>query len=519
MEHKQIAFVETGQFSQTFLDFIAQKPKLKDFYALFPSLENFETQIQDKAKNYDKTQREVLHKVLSEQYTGLENVPQSQIDLLLDEHTFTITTGHQLNLFTGPLYFIYKIITVINLTKVLKEKYSDYNFIPVYWMASEDHDFEEINHFNLFGKRHTWESEQKGAVGRFDTKGIEKVIEEFTETPDFIKKAYLESKNLAKATQKIVHHLFGKQGLLCIDADNQDLKSLFSEIIKEEVFTPKAFELVEKTSEKLENLSYKKQVNPREINFFYLENGVRGRIVKSENHYEILNTDLKFSQEELEGVIDKNPEKLSPNVILRPLYQEVILPNLAYIGGPGELAYWLQLKDIFDYYKIPFPVLMPRNFALIIGKANAKKMDKLGLQVEEIFQNEQVLKNDFIEKNSESEFDLEEEVGLAETLFEKIKGKSSEVDKSLIAWVDGEYNKLKKTLNNIEKRLKKAEEKKLETEIKQLLSLKEKLFPNGILQERYDNFLSFYLNNSNFIDNLIQYFNPFTFELNVLIEK
>ncbi|OJJ16307.1 bacillithiol biosynthesis cysteine-adding enzyme BshC [marine bacterium AO1-C] len=517
MQLHQIDFADTKLFSQTFIDYITENDTLKEFYHQAPSIDNFAQQITLK-KSFPKATRTVLHQVLQAQYQAIDNAPKGQIDALLQENTFTVTTGHQLNLFTGPLYFVYKIAAAINTAKVLKEKYPDYNFVPVYWMATEDHDFEEINHFHLFGKTHTWETSQTGAVGRFSPDGLQSVFEEINEAPEVFKKAYLEHQSLAEATRYLVHHLFPDTGLVVLDADHPALKKAYQEVIKAEVLNPVSLDLVSKTSEKLDNLHYKTQVTPREINFFYLEGGIRQRIVNKEGCFEVLETELKFSPQEMDKLIEEHPERFSPNVILRPLYQEFILPNLSYIGGPSELVYWLQLKGVFEHYQIPFPMLQPRNFVLFVNKPSVKKFNKLNLTVQDLFLDEATLRKNFVLANSENEITLEQETEGLNQLFERLVQKSLEVDKSLEGFVKSEHQKALKSLGNIEKRLKKSEERKMETEVNQLIKLKEKLFPNGAPQERYENLLSFYINNPAFITQILEKLNPFGFRMNVLME-
>ena len=518
MQLHQIDFADTKLFSQTFIDYITENDTLKEFYHQSPSIDNFAQQIALK-KTFPKATRTVLHQVVTEQYQAIETAPQAQIDALLDENTFTVTTGHQLNLFTGPLYFVYKIAAAINTAKVLKEKYPDYNFVPVYWMATEDHDFEEINHFHLFGKTHTWETSQTGAVGRFTPDGLQSIFEEINEAPEIFRKAYLEQSSLAEATRYLVHHLFADTGLIVFDADHPALKSVYQEVIKAEVLNPASFEIVSKTSERLNALHYKTQVTPREINFFYLEEGVRQRIVHNGNHFEVLGTDLKFSSEEMAQLIEEHPERFSPNVILRPLYQEWILPNLSYIGGPSELVYWLQLKGVFEYYQVPFPMLQPRNFVLFVNKPSVKKLNKLHLSIQDLFLDEVTLRKNFVLANSENEITLEQETEGLNQLFERLVQKSQDVDKSLEGFIKSEHQKALKSLGNIEKRLKKSEERKMETEVNQLIKLKEKLFPNGAPQERYENLLNFYINNPAFISQILEKLNPFGFRMNVLMEE
>ncbi len=172
-----LSYKETNYFTPLIIDYLDQKESLKPFYNRFPTLENFEAQIQEKDQFFTSAKRKVLVEVLKDQYKALQTSEAvlGNIELLSNTKTFTVTTGHQLNLFTGPLYFLYKIVSTINLAKDLQNKYPDFNFVPIYWMATEDHDFEEINYFNLNGKKFKWNSTQKhagkDAVGNLNTEG------------------------------------------------------------------------------------------------------------------------------------------------------------------------------------------------------------------------------------------------------------------------------------------------------------------------------------------------------------
>ena len=304
---------------------------------------------------------------------------------------------------------------------------------------------------------------------------------------------------------------------MVIDADDPDLKQLFDPVIKEEIFHHHANHLVENTNKHLSDAGYKTQIFPREINFFYLDRELRERIVEEDGQYKVLNTSLKFSKEEMRKLIDREPEKFSPNVVLRPLYQEMILPNLAYIGGPAEMAYWMQLKPVFDHYQVDFPMLLPRNFALIISGTLAKKIEKLGLSVKMMFCPAHELKDIYIHQNTSHQLDLEEEKSWLSKVFEQINEKALSVDQSLEGFVGAELARTQKILENIEKRMKKAEEQNQAIGLRQIENLKSRLFPNDNLQERTDNFLNFYFNNKDFLNVLMEYLDPFDFRFNVLI--
>jgi len=519
MNLNQIPFEETKRFSSLFLDYINDKKELREFYSLIPDIESFQQSLND--RNFDDSKRHILVNALKKQYKNhsTSNLVSQNIDLLKESNTFTITTGHQLNIFTGPLFFIYKIAAVINMAKILNEKYNDFNFVPIYWMASEDHDFEEINNFNLFGKKYTWESSQTGPVGRFETVSMKEPIHEISELPEFFVKGYLDHKNLSDATRFIVNQLFGKHGLIILDADEKQLKKEFIPVIKDDIVNGKSNTLVQNATEKMETMGYKSQIFPRPINFFYMEDGLRQRIEYIDGKYTVLNTDLSFTQDEIESLIDEHPENFSPNVVLRPVYQELILPNLAYVGGPAEIAYWLQLKGVFDYFKAPFPILFPRLFVMIIAKAIAKKMDKLELNQKDIFNDFDSLKEKLLYSEIEPTHVLSDQQAEIKKVFESIQQKAIELDKSLAGFVMSEYKKTEKSVDNIQKRLKRAEEQKEDVKLNQLKGILEKLFPDGNPQEREDNLLNFYINNPNFIDELIDQLDPFKLKYNILTDN
>ncbi|MBF9252890.1 bacillithiol biosynthesis cysteine-adding enzyme BshC [Pontibacter sp. 172403-2] len=519
MKVTKMDYAATGAFSQTIHDYLSRSKELQPFYNHFPDLEAFEAQL--KEKSFSQEQRRTLHQALQQQYASVVEVNpkvQQNIDLLLQPNTYTVTTGHQLNIFTGPLYFVYKIITAINTCKQLQEKYPDYNFVPVYWMATEDHDFAEINHFSLFGKTYTWETAQTGAVGRFTTADMAQLLEELPEAYPIFEEAYRNSKNLADATRTITHALFGDYGLVSIDGDDAELKKALTPVVEKELTEQLSNRLVEEASAELEQLGYKPQVYSREINLFYLKDGLRERIVQEDGKYKILNTDISFSRAEILQEAKEHPERFSPNVILRPLYEELVLPNLAYIGGGAEVAYWFQLKKLFAACNVAFPVLMLRNSGLYISRSNAGRMHKLGLQPEDLFKDYQELKKQLSGQLHEEEISLDTQQQAVAAAFEEVKSLAESIDPTLVKAVAAEEQKAHNALQLLEKKISKARDNKHEQTFKQLENLKEKLFPGGGLQERYDNLLSYKTNNPDFIPALAEAFDPFDLKFTILEE-
>lgn len=531
MEADCITYQETRFFSKIIVDYLNQEEKLSNLYHHFPNIENFEKQLTEKDANFHaifNSKRVILVSSLQKQYSNIQisEATKQNIFNLNDSKTFTVTTGHQLNLFTGPIYFLYKIISTINLCKELSIKYPSNNFVPIYWMATEDHDFEEINHFYFNDKKLQWKINSKGPVGRLTTRDLKDFLEIFksqlgnslnaNNLVKLFEESYLRNDNLAAATRDLANQLFGEYGLVIIDGDDGDLKKIFAPYIKDELLHQNSFAAVSKTINQLSEYSI--QVNPREINLFYIENNLRERIILENGIYKINNTEIEFTVSDILNLLETNPEKFSPNVIMRPLYQEVVLPNLAYIGGGGEIAYWLELKSMFDYHNITFPILILRNSVLLVTDKLKNKLQKLGLTWKDIFLNQQDLINQKTAELSEIEIDFSAQKEFLSQQFETLEKLALQTDKSFIGAVNAQKAKQIKGLNHLEKRLLTAQKKKYVSELERISSIQNELFPSGSLQERKTNFSQFYINyGDDLIPKLIENLNPLEQEFKIII--
>lgn len=525
-----INFKGTGVLNNLVEDYLERKPQVKEFYAYFPDIAGFAEAL--KHDRYTALDRTRLSGILADQAKLVDNTSEAtlkNISLLNSHNAYTVTTGHQLCLFTGPLYFVYKIISTIKLAKSLKKEFPKKEFIPAYWMASEDHDFVEINHFTSNRKKITWQSTQSGAVGEFKTKELHALLPLIKDTLgisenasaliELFEKAYLNHDDLSLATRYLVNHLFGKHGLVIVDGNDARFKDQFREFCKKDIFENLPYKYVTETNKQLQRLKYPIQVNPREINSFFMEPSLRTRIEKKGNAFLVSGGERLISESDLRKVIDTTPEKISPNVVTRPLYQQVILPNLAYIGGPGELTYWLQLKKMFDEMNVFFPVLVPRNFAVVVSKSIETKIEKLGLNFEDIFKPAIGISKKLMELRNLS-FDITQEIASAKTLFEKLNERVLKVDQSLKGKVAAVEHRTLKGLEQIAAKTDKANKKKLETELNQVNRIKEDLFPNDSPQERRENFSTFYLSyGETFFDELYRHFNALELKYAVLTER
>lgn len=529
---KKLNYKETHSFSKTVLDYLSENESIKPFYKYSVNIKAFEKIIEDKQKQ--KIDRETLTTVLNTQYDVLDldiEASKKKIEFLKSEQTFTVTTAHQINLFTGPLYVIFKIVSCINLAKTLTQQYPNYNFVPVFWMGSEDHDFEEVNHLNLFNKKTQWQNSQKGATGRMLLTGIDETIGEVekilgdSKEADFLmsrlKESFTKEKTFGAATFHFLHQLFGKYGLLILNADDEHLKQQFIGEMKSELLEEAIYNEVNKTNQQFEE-NYKVQASPRKINLFYLKDNLRERIIKNEQTdlYEINNSNLKFTKTELLEELNNHPERFSPNVLMRPLYQEKILPNLAYIGGGGELAYWLELKSTFEHFKINFPILILRNSAQFVDKKTNTKWQNTGFLTAELFQPFDALSKLFISKNEATKIDFTEHKNSLQQLKEAIEKEALTVDPNLHQPLEAEFAKMNKSMQNLEQKFVRAAKRKSSEPLNQIQNIQNKLLPNGGVHERYDNFMQYYLKwGDAFFDLLFEHFDCLEKQFLLVVEE
>ncbi|MDB5274247.1 MAG: hypothetical protein JWO58_2614 [Chitinophagaceae bacterium] len=514
--HK-IPLEQTHSFSTLLSDYLSQNDKITSFAHYASSADGLQKCMTQSAFPMEK--RKVLQEVLKEQYQGLSVAEPVKVHLesIISENTFFVTTGQQIHVLGGPLYVLYKIATTIQLAAACKQLMPDKHFVPLFWMASEDHDLEEIDHLTIFGKKYQAELKGKGPAGRVTTEGLSAWINSLPDIPEVFKTAYATYGDLSGATLYWINELFGKHGLVTLDADHSKLKQQFIPVMEKELFEGISIQAVRDQTTALEGLGYKSQIFPREINLFYISSEGRNRITYEDGKYSVLNTNIGFDKESLSKELHAHPESFSPNVVLRPVYQEYILPNIAYIGGPAEVAYWLQLQKVFEALHLHMPVVLPRNFAMVVSKQQMNKLQKLGLTPEDIFLPEEELKQHFLSAKNYVVPEWQDVVLGLDELWKAVEEKTLKADAGLKDWLAAEKHKVQKQLEIVEKRVVKTYEQKLEQEMKQLSTLKEKLLPGGGLQERAESFVSFMINDPDFIDDIVSSFDPLDFRFNIVV--
>lgn len=497
-----ISYRETGFYSRIILDYLQNREELKDFYAHPFSAAGIKAAIEDR-KSFRSDRKllvDTFHKHYRNQNTTL--LQQQNINLLANENCFTVTTAHQPNIFTGHLYFIYKIFHAIKLCEKLKADMPENDFVPVYYMGSEDADLDELGHVYINGIKHEWQTKQTGAVGRMKVdkaliqmlKAIEGEIAVHPfgkEIIDLMKACYVEGVTIEQATFKLVNALFGSYGLIVLLPDDAGYKRAFIPVIEKELKEQFSHSIVKETVSRFPK-EYKVQAGGRELNMFYLKDDSRERIEAANGQWSVVNSNQVFTESEIIQELNEHPERFSPNVILRPVFQEMILPNIAFIGGGGEIAYWLELKNVFAAVQVPFPVLVLRNSFLLADKSQVLKVSGAGFTVADFFKTETELLNTLVKRETEVQLSLEKEKKQLDDFYGRLLLTAGAVDSTLEKHTASLHAQAIKKMEALEKKMLRAEKKKFEARQRQLHKLKEQLFPHNNLQERIENFMPFY---------------------------
>jgi bacillithiol biosynthesis cysteine-adding enzyme BshC len=498
---KPIPHEETQQLSQLMRDYLSGHAALSAFYKYTPDLKGLNQAITE--MQWPLELRRTLTSAMQAQAARTNNTSEltlENIAALAEPSTYTITTGHQLCVFSGPVFFIYKIASVIHACKQLQVLHPDKKFIPVFWMASEDHDLPEANHFFTNEKRYRWNTQQTGALGRMSTEGLSELADELSNDwqatsydewlKALFKAAYEQHAQLADATRYLVNALFGKEGVVVFDGDDATLKQLLVTVMEKDLFEQVPFQSVEATVAELEKAGYPAQVKPRPSNFFLLRANQRVRIDKVADGFVLQDGLENFSAEQMRDLIHDHPEQLSPNVVLRPIYQQLVLPNIAYVGGPGELAYWLEFKNMFEQLRVHFPVLVPRAFMTVVPERVEARMNKMQLRLADGFKKPSDLLVR-LQKAAGTQISLAEDETDSARLFERLKEIATRTDATLVPHIEARAVHFNKTLKSIENKLNKAIRRKMETEQNWLQQMHACYLPGETPQERQLNFSVF----------------------------
>lgn len=518
---KTLPYNNLPDFNNLFLDYIDDFEKVKLYYKYDYRDDNeFLNALIKKKNTYLKDSefnREELCKILTTQNKFFNSTEKTyeNIELLKSSNTFAIVTGQQVGLMTGPLYTILKALNAIQLASKLNHKFKDYNFVPVFWLECEDHDFLEVNNINLLTKENEvkniqyfgTEGELEKYVKPVGTLVLDEKIEEFkneirsnlietdfTETVfDYINRSYKVGIDFKTAFARLLNYFLKDEGLIFIDPSEKDLKRpLISVFMKELSSYPALCENVIMTAAEMEQ-EYDPIIKPKPINLFYNHNGNRFLIEpKDGENYGLKNSRQKFTRDEMFLVLNTNPELFSPNVLLRPVCQDTILPTIAYIGGPSEVAYFAQIKDAYDFFETPMPVIYPRTSITIIEKRVETFLEKNKLKILDLFHPKDTARR-MVEKFSEMNVEelFSSYIDELNAIYYQFKQKLELIDKNLVNTLDKKDLQYKDSLNVLKEKFLTSYLNQNEIVTKQLNKILSVIFPDNVLQERSLNIIYF----------------------------
>lgn len=530
MRIEKIPYHKVSALSKKDMAYIGLADYLTPYYDYKPDISEIANAITTR-KQYP-VDRKALVEVLQRQYQS-EEVSQKTMDNILslaETNTFTIITAHQPALFTGPLYYIFKISSCINLCRQLNKAYPNYNFVPLFINGSEDHDFEEIDHCHIDHKTIRWDRSSAGSVGNFSVDGLEDVIQEAEQmlSPSrhrdaiikTMKTALKKADNYDDFVLTMVNALFGTYGLVIANGGDRQLKANFADIIRQEIFDQPSKKRIEETQAALSAIRHKPQAHARPINLFYKYQNQRIRIEQDGHQYRLVGTDVTWTRAEMEAEINQNPERFSPNVAMRPIYQEFTFPNLAYIGGGGEIAYWLERKTQFEYYKVFYPMLIRRNSAMIVKDNIQRTISKLDLSIDKYFAPTHSIINNFLDQHTETGYDLSSKKETIDQLWKAIAEHAKSVDPTLEMTMLAKGAEQKKAIAFAEKKIKKHLKAKEQINVNRIEKIRNQLFPKEGLQERYDNFLPYFSEDGQaLIDFLIDHLDPMDRQFSIIYQS
>ncbi len=511
-----INFSDIPGHQNLFLDYLYEFDNVTEFYSHdFRNKENYLKIF----KNITESKRNLSHdisSIITNQYSGLSpsEVTEKNIKKLSDKKTLAIVTGQQLGILGGPLYTFYKIITAIKLSRFLSERYDDYNFVPVFWLEGDDHDFNEVRTTKVISdsnslvtigyKEEIEEDDAKQSVGFIKFDGsindffgkLSNEIRETEFTPSLyekLKKFYSEGKSFKDAFRELVFDYFDEYGLVIFDPQDAEVKNLLKPIFRKEItdFRLHTEKLVH-FSATLEEL-YHAQVKVKPVNLFLMVDEGRYSIEPVDNEYRLRRKRKSFSQEQILELLDNEPEKFSPNVLLRPICQDYLFPTAFYIGGPSEISYFAQIKPLYEFYNIVSPIIYPRSSATILENPVSNILEKYGVEINDIFIDVENVKKRIINSVEESSIDemFDGLTNQVETAFDQLKEKLIDLDKTIADSSNRYRDKIFSSINELKSKAEKAQQKKYDVTLRQIDRAAVNLFPNSNLQERELNFVYF----------------------------
>ena len=502
--------------SKLYIDYISNFEKVVKYYSVDFSNDDELRNHFSKAIGSFNPKREKIIGVLRRQNSHMNNSSnyESMLETLSRDNALAVVTGQQVGLFCGPLYTLFKTISAIKLATELKERFPEFEFVPVFWLEGDDHDLAESNHVHLLNNASevvrveaiftNGEEENLQPLGeiKFDA-SIEQVFQQvdallpgsdFKASMLSVLSAYYKEGQTYSSAFALTLTKILRKSILLIDPYDAEVKKILKPIFEKEFQTyPKASEEVIKRSAELEE-NYHVQVKPRVINLFYIEDGMRRGLEPIGSGFSLRGTKRKLMPEQIRMILESKPESFSPNVVLRPVCQDYLLPTAAYVAGPGEIAYFAQLKGVYQHFDVQMPPLFPRATATIVERRIEKVMDKYKLDFFDAFSDfESVMKKTLAAVNPENiPGEFERIISEIKKSIDKLEPLIMRVDSTLKGTMDSTLSRMIYHLQHLEEKTTAAYRRKNEQVLQQTKKFQQSIFPNHELQERVLNFTYFY---------------------------
>lgn len=512
-----INFGDVPKNYNLFLDYLYEFENVAEFYKYnfrdkekYPEI--FKSILNKKSRsNLDLSE---LISIQYDNFTSVSEKTKNNIRLLSQPKTLAVITGQQLGILGGPLYTFYKIITTIKLTANLNERYTDYNFVPVLGMESDDHDFNEVHQITILNndnnlitikyKDDVSDDEIRSSVGNlvFDESINEffNQLEQSLRNTEFkkdiiskLKEHYKIGKTFKQSFCELLYWLFDEYGLIIFDPSQDEVKKELKPVFINEInnFRTHTQKLVS-VSATLEEI-YHAQVKVKPVNMFYhIENG-RYSIEPVDEIFKLRRKRKQFTKEEIIQEINDHPERFSPNVLLRPITQDYLFPTAFYVAGPSEISYFAQIHPLYEFFNIEPPIIYPRSSATLVEKSVLNFMEKYDLSISDVFLGINHLKEKILSSITDNNIELifEDATKNLNLIFDNLKEKLFVVDKTISDSTNRYRDKVLLSVNELKSKAEKAHESRFETILKQISKLSNLLYPNDNLQERELNYFYF----------------------------
>ncbi len=496
---ERISFTDLHGFSALFRDYCTNYEALSDYFAGDWSRSEARASAVERAAAFDRD-RDTLADVLLRQHAawGDGEAARAGIEALREPDTAAVVTGQQVGLFTGPIYTILKALSAIQLADRLAEE-TGRRVVPVFWLGGEDHDVDEVSRVVALRKNlpvelrlQADEAGSPGPAGRIRPgNGIMDRLEELLPDTDFkgdvlhmVREAYGAGATLSEGFARMLRALF--PGLVIINPDDASLKRLVAPLFAREIEEAEtAAALVRRVSDEL-GRTYHEQVFVRPANLFLLNEEGRIPLDLDGDDFVARGTGQRMTRAEALDLLQRSPESFSPNVVLRPLMQDLLLPTALYVGGPGEIAYFAQCHPLYEWAGLPMPLIYPRAGATFLEPHVAKVLDTYGLVVGDLAGDADRLFHrvvvDSMQGNLDEAFD-EAARCLGEAV-DHVRAPLREVDGTLAKAADAAQKALTDELARLRAKGVRAEKKKQDMVRTRLEKAQGNVYPNGVLQER-----------------------------------